>query len=171
MSVPLSSGTARRRYVVAAGMVVLAVGLGAVFGLIATRAIAGYEITPVDDPTGSTVAVGDRPLAVWVSPQTATTYCSTDDDGALGSEPQPSITLTDGSRTWKRVAIVRGEPGSQQRLSCTAESDLVIGTADTPRLTRYVVLGVALGGTAVLLVLAAFTIALVTAVRRRSVGR
>lgn len=168
MSTPLSSATARRRYVVAGAMVVLAVALGAVFGLIATRAIAGYEITPVDDPTGSTVTVGDRPLAVWVSPQTATTYCSIE-GGDLTSDPQPSITLTDGSRTWKRVAIVRADPGSQQRLTCTAESDLEIGTADTPRLTRYVVLGVTLGGTAVLLVLAAFTIALVTAVRRRSV--
>jgi hypothetical protein len=163
-------GTPQRRYVLAGGLVVVAVALGAIFGLVVSRAIAGYDITPVADPTSATVTVGDRPLAVWVRPSTATTSCTS---RQVGSERESfslgraSVSVSTGGGSWKRVGVVEGRSGSKHRLSCTAESRLAIGTADNPRLTRYVVLGVALGGTAVLLVLTAFTLALVTALRRK----
>lgn len=162
--------TPQRRYVLAGGLVVVAVALGAIFGVVVTRAIAGYDITPVADATGSTVTVGDRPLAVWVQPSTATTSCTARQVGSEResfSRGRASLSISTGGSSWKRVGVVEGRPGSQHRLACAAESDLVIGTADNPRLTRYVVLGVALAGTAVLLVLTAFTLALVTALRRR----
>ena len=162
--------TPQRRYVLAGGLVVVAVALGALFGVVVTRAIAGYEIKTVSGPTGSTVTVGDRPLAIWVQPSTATTYCTARQVGSNResfSRGLASLSISMGDRSWKRVGVVEGRPDSRHRLSCSAESNLVIGTADNPRLTRYVVLGVALGGTAVLLVLTAFTLALVTALRRK----
>jgi hypothetical protein len=162
--------TAQRRYVLAGGLVVVAVALGAIFGVVVTRAIAGYDIDRVSDPTSATVTVGDRPLAVWVQPSTATTYCTSRQVGSgqeSFSSGRASMSMSAGNSSWKRVGVVEGRPGSTHRLSCSAESDLVIGTADNPRLTRYIVLGVALGGTAVLLVLTAFTLALVTALRRK----
>jgi hypothetical protein len=161
--------TPQRRYVLAGGLVVVAVALGAIFGIVVMRAIAGYDITRVSDPTGATVTVGDRPLAVWAHPSTATTYCTSRQIGSgreSFSSPRASLSLTEGGRSWTRVGVVDGRAGSKHRLSCTAESKLTIGTADNPQLTRYVVLGVALAGTAVLLVLTAFTLALVTALRR-----
>lgn len=162
--------TPQRRYVLAGGFVVVAVALGAIFGVVVTRAIAGYDITPVPAPTSSTVTVGDRPLAVWVQPSTATTYCTARQVGSgreSFSRGRASLSISTGGSSWKRVGVVEGRPGSQHRLSCSTETSLLIGTADNPRLTRYVVLGVVLGGTAVLLVLTAFTLALVTALRRK----
>jgi hypothetical protein len=162
--------TSARRYTVAAALVVVAVALGATFGVVMARAVAGYDIAPVADPARSVVTVGDRPLAVWVSPQTATTYCSASDvdrgGDTMNSGLNGSMTVTVGSRSWKRVGVIEGKPGSRHELTCSADTDLAIGTADNPRVARYIVLGLALGGTAVLLVLIAFTLALVTALRR-----
>ncbi|MBD8605233.1 hypothetical protein IFT73_00080 [Aeromicrobium sp. CFBP 8757] len=163
-------GTAKRRYAVAAGLVVLAVALGAVFGLVVSRALAGYDIEPVADPTRSTVTVGDRPLAVWVSPATASTSCDAEEvDGGRDSfsTGRASMTINGRTRSWERVGVVSGAAGSRHTLTCTGGSDLVIGTADNPRLTRYVVLGIAVAGIALVLVVAAGTLALVTALRRR----
>lgn len=166
-------GTAKRRYAVAAGLVVLAVALGAVFGLVVSRALAGYDIEPVADPTRSTVTVGDRPLAIWVSPATASASTSCDAEAVDGgrdsfSTGRASMTIDGRTRSWERVGVVSGAPGSRHTLTCTAESDdLVVGTADNPRVTRYVVLGVAVAGIALVLVVAAGTLALVTALRRR----
>jgi hypothetical protein len=162
--------TAQRRYVLAGGLVVVAVALGAIFGVVVTRAIAGYDIDRVSDPADATVTVGDRPLAVWVQPSTATTSCTSRQVGSEResfSSGRASMSMSSGGTSWKRVGVVEGRPGSKHNLSCTGGSGLVIGTADNPRLTRYIVLGVALGGTAVLLVLTAFTLALVTALRRK----
>ncbi|KQX74961.1 MULTISPECIES: hypothetical protein [Aeromicrobium] len=163
-------GTAKRRYAVAAGLVVLAVALGAVFGLVVSRALAGYDIEPVADPTRSTVTVGDRPLAIWASPSSNSVYCSTEEAGSgrdSFSATLGAVSITDGRRSWERVGVVSGAPGSRHTLTCTTASDLVIGTADNPRLTRYVVLGIAVAGIALVLVVAAGTLALVTALRRR----
>jgi hypothetical protein len=151
-------------------MVVLAVALGAVFGFVVSRALAGYDISPVADPERSTVTVGDRPLAIWVSPASATTSCGSDevDSGRDSFSPgRASMTVTDRGRSWERVGLVSGDPGSRHTLTCSAGTDLVIGQADNPRLTRYVVLGIATAGVAVLLVIGAGTLALVTALRRK----
>lgn len=152
-------------------MVVVAVALGSVFGVVVARAIAGYDITPVPDGQGATVTIDDRKVAVWVSPDVGTSYCTATDTetgrDSFSRSLTTSMSLTDGGRTWARVGIVDGAPGSTHSLSCTTESGVLVGTADNPRVVRYLVLGGALGGTALLLVVGAFVLALVTAVRRR----
>ena len=165
--------TANRRYGIAAVMVVLAVALGAVFGLVAVRAVAGYDITPFDAGTRTTVTVADRPVAIWASPESAAGTCAATDidtgrQSDLGS-PSGSVTLTTGSRTWSRIAVVQGEPGSTHLVECSASDErLVYGYAENPRISRYVLLGVAMVGAAALLVLGAFVLALVTALRSRT---
>jgi hypothetical protein len=163
------------RYGVAAGLVVLAVALGAVYGVVVARALSGYDIEPVAGPAASTVlTVGDRPQAVWVSPATADTSCSAREVGTgrdSYSRGRASLTITQGDAVWERVGIVSGRPGSTHELSCTSDRDVTVGQADNPRLTRYVVLGVTAGVVAVLLVVAGGTLALVTALRRRAAAR
>jgi len=158
-----------RRYAIAAAMVVVAVALGAVFGVIAARAIAGYEITPLTGDEAS-VTVGDRKLAVWASPGGSAASCTAIEDetsrDSFSGVGSTSMTISDERYSWERVGVVDGEPGSTHTLTCTTDVDTVIGYADNPRVLRYVVLGIGLGGTAVLLMLAAFVLALVTAVRR-----
>ena len=160
-----------RRYLVAGGMVVLAVALGAVFGLVVARALAGYTITPVADPESFNVTGGDRARARWVSPATATTYCSAKEVGtgrdSFGTGGSTTMTVTDGGRTWERVGLVRGAPGSKHQISCSAETPLTIGQADSPRLARYVVLGIAIGIVDLLLIVVAGALALTTALRRK----
>ncbi len=151
-------------------MVVLAVALGAVFGFVVSRALAGYDIDPVADPARSTVTVGDRPLAIWVSPASTSTSCTSEevDTGRDSfSSGRASMTITDRARSWERVGVVSGDPGSRHTLTCTTGSDVVVGQADNPRLTRYIVLGIAIGVIALVLVIGAGTLALVTALRRK----
>lgn len=163
---------AGRRYSIAAGMVVVAVALGAVFGVLVARAVAGYDITTVRAGESADVTVGDRTIAVWASPSDATTYCSATDTetgrDSFSQQLASSMTLTIGSRTWGRVGVIDGAPGSTHTLSCSGGGEPEIGYADNPRVLHYVVLGSALGGTALLLVISAFVLALVTAVRQRS---
>lgn len=172
---PPTPAGARRRYVISGVLVVIAVALGATFGVIVTRAIAGYDIAPLSDPTGasgSSVTVGERSLAIWVSPDLGTATCGSVDDAtgrdSFSSGSSVSMSFTKGSRSWVRVGTVQGRPGSTHTVTCEVEPGVVVGQADTPRVARYLVLGAALGGTALLLVLAAFTLALVTALRRRA---
>lgn len=169
----MSAAAGRRRgYLVAAGMVVLAVALGAVFGIVVARAIAGYDITRLADGSESSVTVGDHAVAVWVTPTDATTSCEAVEDGTSResfSRTGKGLSVTDGGRTWRRVGIVSGDPGSTHTLSCSGDAT-AIGYADNPRPVRYVVLGVLLGGTAALLMLSAFVLALVTALRGRATG-
>ncbi len=161
-----------RRYGIAAAMVVVAIALGAVFGVIVARAIAGYDITPVRPGESFSVPIGDHKVAVWASPPDAATYCGTPDTGAgRGTFTQPltsSMTVTTGDRSWGQVGVIDGQPGSTVTLACSGEGAPVIGYADNPRVLRYVLIGGALGGTALLLVVSAFVLALVTAVRQRS---
>lgn len=162
MSTP-AEPNARRRYLVAAGLVVVAVALGSIFGVVVARALSGYDITPFAVDQDTSVTVGDRDLAIWASPASSAVTCTSDSF----SEGTASMTVTLGSRSWKRIGLVKGDPGSSHTVSCTgAEGGDQVGYADNPRVLRYVVLGAALGGTAVLLVLVAFVLALVTALRR-----
>lgn len=170
MTVETARPDTRRRYVIAGALVVVSVALGAVFGVVVARALAGYEIEPVTDLAGSSVTLGDRPLAVWASPEGVDANCTaTDVEGndALATGLSTSMSITDGGRSWTRIGVVDGASGSTVTLSCEGYADLTIGVADNPRLLRYVVLGVALVGTAGLLVIIAFVLALVTAMRRR----
>lgn len=161
--------SARRRYLIAAGMIVLAVALGALFGVITARAIAGYEITPLDGTSDVAVTVADRDLAIWVSPASAGVSCESTDTTTSRpsfSTTNASMTVSDETYSWKRVGVVKGDSGSTHTLTCDVAGDAVLGSADNPRVVRYVVLGVALGGTALVLMLSAFVLALVTALRR-----
>lgn len=162
---------AGRRYAVAAGMVVVAVALGAVFGVVIARAIAGYDITPVRSGETFTVPIGDRKIAVWASPADTTAYCgsadSDTDSGTFTEQLASSMTVTTGDRSWGRIGVVDGQPGSTVTLTCSGDDAAVIGYADNPRVLRYVVIGGALGGTALLLVISAFVLALVTALRKK----
>ncbi len=165
--------TASRRYGIAGVMVVVAVALGAAFGVIAVRAVAGYDIAPFDAGTRTTVTLADRPVAIWASPAAEAGTCTaTDVDSgrqSITGSPSGSVTLTTGSRTWSRIAVVQGEPGSTHLVECSASDErFVYGYAENPRISRYVVLGVAMVGAAALLVLGAFVLALVTALRSRS---
>ncbi|MCL3819868.1 hypothetical protein [Aeromicrobium wangtongii] len=160
----------RRPYAVAAGLVVVAVALGALFGVIVARAISGYDITRLPDPSGSTVTVGDRSVAVWVSPRDAAVSCDATADGTSRktlTSTGRGLSLSDGGRTWRRVGVLSGEPGTTFTVSCSGDDLSGVGYADNPRPVRYIVLGVLLAGTAALLMLSAFVLALVTALRRR----
>jgi len=160
----------RRRYVIAGAMVVLAIAVGAVFGVILARAISGYDITPLDGDETS-VTVGDRKLAIWVSPEGADVSCSAVEDGTSresfsASSSNTSMTIADRNHSWERLGLLDGEPGSTHTLTCTTADEVQIGYADNPRVLRYVVLGLVLGGAAALLMLSAFVLALVTALRK-----
>lgn len=173
-TVPAPSSS-RRRYVVAAVLVVLAVAIGAVFGVVVARAISGYDITPVRAGDQATVTVGERKLAVWVSPENPTVSCRAVETGtqreSFATTSSTTMTITDGGRTWSRLGLIDGEPGSTHALTCTDVGGVIVGTADNPRVLRYLVIGGALGATALLLMISAFVLALLTALRSRAARR
>ncbi|KAA1372939.1 hypothetical protein [Aeromicrobium fastidiosum] len=117
------------------------------------------------------MTVGDRALAIWVSPSTATTYCGAEEVGtgrdSFSTSISTSMSVTDGGRTWERVGLVKGAAGSKHQLSCSTGTPLTIGQADNPRLARYVLLGVTIGVVGLLLVVVAGALALTTALRRK----
>lgn len=76
------------------------------------------------------------------------------------------MTIADRNHSWERLGLLDGEPGSTHTLTCTTADEVQIGYADNPRVLRYVVLGLVLGGAAALLMLSAFVLALVTALRK-----
>jgi len=154
-------------YVVATVLAVIAAALVVFLAVWIGRAVAGYSVTPFEQQDSTTVTVGSRGVAIWVSPQDAPTSCSaTDLDTQRPSlhGSSSTVTVTDGGRTWSRVGIVKGEPGSTHLVRCNPTGEF--GYADNPRIGRYVLYGVVGGVLAALSGIAAFVIVLVVAIKR-----
>ncbi|AWB93226.1 hypothetical protein [Aeromicrobium chenweiae] len=160
-----------RRYVLAGVLAAVALVIATVVAVVIGRALGGYDIAPLPAGAPATVTVGERGEAIWVSPQEATGTCTSTDvetgASSIWNGTASSMTTTDHGRTWSRVGIVRGEPGSRHTVTCTGSSAAdVFGHAANPRVARYVTIGVVGGGTAGVLGLAGFVLALVTAIQR-----
>ncbi|QGG40483.1 hypothetical protein [Aeromicrobium yanjiei] len=167
---PVARRPSSRRYVVAGLLAAVALVAGTVVAVIIGRALVGYDITPFTDGSTTTVTVGDRGEAIWSSPERVVVRCASVDDAtgeASMSGGTASMTTTRSGRTWTRVGIVEGEPGSRHTVRCAAGGgDALFGHAPNPRIARYVTIGVVGGGVAGLLAVAAFVLALVTAIQR-----
>lgn len=171
MSVPATpERPARGWYAVATVMAVVAAAILVFLGVWIGRAVAGYSVTPFEDGTSTMVTVGDRGVAIWISPQDTPVGClardvdtgeSTLDDGSASK-----VTITDGGHTWSRVGIVKGEPGSKHLVECEGAGGEVLGYADNPRIGRYVLFGVVGGVLALVTGIAALVIVLVVAIKR-----
>lgn len=155
-------------YAVAAVLAALAAAILVVLAIWIGRAVAGYSITPFE--TNTTVTVGDRGVAIWVSPQNRLTPClSYNLDTAqqsISDGTASKVTVTDGGHTWRRVGIVEGPPGSKHAVTCGDGGTEQFGYADNPRIGRYVVGGVAGGLVAGLAAIGAFVIVPIVAVKR-----
>ncbi len=173
MTPPVSPVKRPRRswYVVAAVMAAVGIAILVVLAIWIGRAVAGFSVTPFEQGDTATVTVGDRGVAIWVSPQAAAASCvSTDvEDGrpSLGQGSASTVTVTDHGRTWRRVGIVKGQPGSKHLVECDVTSNEEFGYADNPRIGRYVTFGVAGGVAATLMLVGAFVIVPVVAVKRK----
>lgn len=166
----------KRGYVIGAVLAVLGLVIAAIVVAVIGRALAGYEITPFDVRTPTTITVGDRGEAIWMSPDQATGSCTSvgeqTGEDSLTSGTASEVTTTDAGRTWTRVGIVEGEPGSRHVVTCDgAVGAERFGHAANPRIGHYLVIGIAGGGAAGLLGLAAFVLVLVTAIRRSKASR
>ena len=155
-------------YVVATVLAVIAAAIVVFLAVWIGRAVAGYSVTPFEQEDSTTVTVRDRGVAIWVSPQDAPTSCvATDVDTqqpSLDNGSASKVTITDDGRTWSRVGIVKGEPGSRHLVRCDPTGDF--GYADNPRIARYVIFGVGGGVLAAASGIAAFVIVLVVAIKR-----
>jgi hypothetical protein len=161
---------ARGWYVVAAALAVVAAAILVVLAVWIGRAVAGYSVTPFEQGGTTTVTVGERGVAIWISPQNATTHCVSNDvdtqESSLNFASATKVTMTDGGHTWKRAGIVKGEPGSKHLVECDASGGQEFGYADNPRISRYLTYGVVGGVLAGLAAIGAFVIALVTGIKR-----
>ncbi|KAA1397509.1 hypothetical protein [Aeromicrobium ginsengisoli] len=174
MSTPIApQRPGRGWYVVATGLAVIAAALIVFLAVWIGRAVAGYSVTPFEQEDSTTVTVGDRGVAIWVSPQDTPTSCvATDIDTqqpSLDGGSASKVTITDGGQTWSRVGIVKGQPGSKHLVRCDPTGDF--GYADNPRIGRYVLFGVGGGVLAVVSGIAAFVIVLVVAIKRNRTPR
>jgi hypothetical protein len=156
-------------YAVAAALVTIAVVVAGAFIVVLVRAAAGYTVVPFPADQPTTIELGERDVALWVSPTDAEARCTATDrvTGADSFSPgSGSMSFSTNGRTWQRVGIVQGAPGSTHTVVCGNAMVSQFGEAPNPRVGRYVVMGAVAGGLAALLVLAAFIIALVVAIRR-----
>ncbi|KRC64592.1 hypothetical protein ASE12_07330 [Aeromicrobium sp. Root236] len=171
MSVPATpKRPGRGWYAVATVMAVVATAILVLLGVWIGRAVAGYSVTPFDDGSSTTVTIGDRGVAIWVSPQDTPISCLARDvdtgESTLDAGSASKVTITDGGLSWSRVGIVKGEPGSKHLVQCEATGGEVLGYADNPRIGRYVLFGVVGGVLALVTGIAAFVIVLVVAIKR-----
>ncbi|WP_375002777.1 hypothetical protein [Aeromicrobium sp. CTD01-1L150] len=161
----------RAWYGLAAVLLVIAVAVG-VFGTVRLfTGIANFEIDPV--PASGPVTLGERPLAVWQEGSAAGVTCTaTNESGAESSRDlRGSTTFTRGSRTWHKVTVIEGPPGSTHLLSCTgASGQASIGVSDDPDVwgsVRDVAVVVLVSG---LSAVTAVVVTIVVALRRRRTG-
>ena len=154
----------------AAALFGVALLIVAVLAVIFIRAISGYTITPVEAGESTPITVGERDVAIWSSPETPPSACSASDASGQGSTRADMITtlsVTDGGLTWQRSTTIHGPPGTYT-LICEAASGAEFGYGPSPRVGRYVLMGVVGGGAAGILTLAAFMIFLLTILGRRN---
>jgi hypothetical protein len=172
MTTPISPATRPGRgwYAVAAVLAVAAVVTFVVLAVWIGKAIAGYSVTPFEDGSSTTITVGDQGVAIWVAPEDTATSCVARDvetnESSLTRGSASKVTITDGGDGWRRVGIIKGEPGSKHFVECDAPGGGQFGYADNPRIGRYVAYGVTGGVLAGIAGIAAFVIVLVVAIKR-----
>ena len=160
-----SRGPSRAWYLLAVGLLLVALVV-TVLGIVRLVSnIAGFEIRPV--PPTSQVTIDERPVAVWSSVPQGLERCTATDEAGNSSTRglMGSTTLTLGSTTWHKVTIIEGPPGSTHTLSCVGQG--TVGISDDPQVwsgAREIILAVVVAGAAVV---AAFVIALVVFLKRR----
>jgi hypothetical protein len=161
--------SSRGPYVLAAALFGVALLIAAVLAVIVIRAISGYAITPVTPGEPIPITVGERDVTIWSSPEARPSACSaTDTAGQTATRVgMMSVSVTDGGLTWHRVTTINGPPGTYT-LTCEAASGTEFGYGPSPRIGKYVLMGVVGGGAALFLTVASFVIFLVTILRRRN---
>jgi hypothetical protein len=169
-SSPPAQRSGNRGFVVAGALTVAAVLVAAVMAVIVARAIAGYTISVIPTGQDTVVTLGDRDTALWIAPDGALGSCTATLEGTETSTLSTGgadLMVTDGGITWSRVGVVHGDPGTRHTVLCSGGADVqAFGTAPNPHIARYVVMGGLAAVLAGLLLVTAFVIALVTALRR-----
>ncbi|MDX6277720.1 MAG: hypothetical protein QOJ72_1848 [Nocardioidaceae bacterium] len=166
----------RTGFSIAAVLAVIAIAVAATVAIVIVRAMVGYSITPFGFDEQRTVTVHDRPVALWMTPESAGANCL-----AINTETQQqsahrgtadTVTITDGGHTWMRLGLIEGPPGSTYTVTCSpygnAAPPELVGYAPNPRFSRYIALGVIGGGVAGLTAIGSVVLIIVTAVRRSS---
>jgi hypothetical protein len=162
----------RAPYVVAAALFSAALLIALILVVIFVRAITGYAITPVEAGEPTRITLGERDVTVWSSPESAPGLCSAVDASGRGATRVSMIStfsVTDRGRTWHRLSTIFGPPGTYT-LTCERSSSAEFGYGPSPRIGRYVFLGIVGGGATVALTIASFLILLLTILRRRGRG-
>lgn len=152
----------------------IAIVLGTIICVVIVRALIGYSITPVSADDEFTVTLGDRSVALWITPETADARCASVDtetqQSSVNHSTSVTMTLTDGGHTWTRVGRVVGPPGSTHTVTCevtsTSDSAELLGHAPNPQVSHYLALGLVGGGIAGLSAVASVVVLIVTIVRR-----
>lgn len=149
----------------------LAIAIGVVLAIVFIRAFTGYTVTPVAAGTPTTITLDDRDVAIWSSPDSSPSSCSSVDTSGQGSSrtSMASVTISYGDRSWHRVGTIFGPSGSTHTLTCDGSGEY--GYGPNPQIGKYIALGLGGVGLAGLLALASFVIFLVTILRRQSAKR